>query len=69
MSTAEGYLGSGYKEVSPGRFVSSDGLRQVRFGIHEVRSINNLHIHFEAYNSAGGRIIESTSTTITLKYK
>lgn len=67
LSAAEGYLGKGYKELSSGRFVSSDGLRQIRFGAHEVRNLSNLHIHFEAFNKSywnGGRVIESTSTII-----
>jgi hypothetical protein len=33
------WLGEGYREVSAGRYVSADGLRQVRFGAHEVRAL------------------------------
>ena len=57
------YLGEGFKEVSPGRYVSSDGLRQVRFGAHEVKG-PGLHGHFEAYDAAGGHIIENTKVNI-----
>jgi hypothetical protein len=69
MSVADKWLGAGYKEISSGRFVSADGMRQVRFGFHEVKNINNIHIHFEAFNSSywnGGRVIESTSTSILM---
>ncbi|MFT6971227.1 MAG: hypothetical protein ACJAXX_001796 [Roseivirga sp.] len=67
MTAAKKFLESGYKEVSPGRFISRDGLRQIRFGAHELKSIGNLHIHFEAFNIpywSGGKIVESTSTKI-----
>jgi hypothetical protein len=63
LRAAEKYLGSGYKEVSPGRYVSADGLRQVRFGPHELRS-SQLHGHFEAYDKVGGRVIENTRVNI-----
>ncbi len=57
------YLGEGYKEISPGRYISSDKLHQVRFGPHEVRG-PQLHGHFEAYDVPGGRIIENTRVNI-----
>jgi hypothetical protein len=57
------YLGPGYKELSPGRYVSSDGMRQVRFGAHETRG-PGLHAHFEAYDMAGGRVIENSRVKI-----
>ena len=53
------YLGPGYKELSPGRYVSSDGMRQVRFGDHETRG-PGLHGHFEAYDMTGGRVVENS---------
>lgn len=65
MTMAQKFLGPGYKEVSSGRFVSSDGMRQIRFGYHEVKGA--LHIHFEAYAQSvwnGGVVIESTATRI-----
>jgi len=61
------YLGPGYREVSPGRYVSADGFRQVRFGAHEVRG-PQLHGHFEAFDAPfgeGGRVIENTVVRIT----
>jgi hypothetical protein len=67
ISSAQKWLQPGYTEVSQGRFVSADGLRQIRFGFHETSNPNNLHIHFEAFNKSywnGGRIIESTVTSI-----
>jgi hypothetical protein len=63
LRAAEQYLGHGYKEISSGRYVSADGLRQVRFGAHEVKS-SQLHGHFEAYDKVGGRIIENTRVNI-----
>ncbi len=63
LRSAEQYLGNGYREVSPGRWVSADGLRQVRFGAHETRG-PGLHGHFEAYDRAGGRVIENTRVDI-----
>ena len=63
LDAAAEYLGPGYREVSPGRYVSADGLRQVRFGAHEVRG-PGLHGHFEAYDQAGGRVIENTRVDI-----
>jgi RHS repeat-associated protein len=64
LRTAIKYLGPGYKEQGPGRYVSADGLRQVRFGAHEVMKAPNLHGHFEAYDKVGGRIIENSVVTI-----
>ena len=61
------YLGPGYREVSAGRYVSADGLRQVRFGAHEVRG-PHLHGHFEAFDAPygkGGRVVENTLVRIT----
>ena len=63
LDAAAKYLGPGSHEVSPGRYVSSDGLRQVRFGAHEVRG-PGLHAHFEAYDRPGGRIIVNTRVDI-----
>jgi RHS repeat-associated protein len=63
LKQAEKYLGEDYREVSPGRYVSADGLRQVRFASHETRGAN-LHAHFEAYNHPGGSVIENTMVRI-----
>jgi hypothetical protein len=62
LNQAEKYLGQGYREESPGRYISADGMRQVRYGDHEINSTIH-HAHFEAYDSsyyAGGRVIENT---------
>lgn len=62
LQSAEKYLGPDYREASSGRFVSSDGWRQVRFGRHETSGLD-LHAHFEAYDqplSEGGRVIENS---------
>ena len=63
LDSAMKYLGPGYKEISPGRFVSADGMRQVRFGTHETRG-SNLHGHFEAYDKPGGQVIENSVVKI-----
>jgi hypothetical protein len=62
LSAMEEYLGPGYTEASPGRFVSADGLRQVRYGAHETSGPRH-HAHFEAYDrpaAQGGRVIENS---------
>ncbi|GGY44587.1 RHS repeat-associated core domain-containing protein [Parvularcula lutaonensis] len=56
------YLGEGYSEASPGRYVSSDGTRQVRYRSHETRNPNNHHGHFESVEN--GRVTENTSVKI-----
>jgi hypothetical protein len=63
LDNIEKFLGSGYTEVSPGRYVSKDGLRQVRYGKHETNSRTH-HGHFESYDRPGGQIIENTSVEI-----
>ena len=66
LDAAQDYLGPGYTELSPGRYVSSDGLRQVRYGVHETSSAVE-HAHFEAYDKSyfnGGRVIENTVVEI-----
>ncbi|MDP9024035.1 MAG: hypothetical protein M3N13_01495 [Candidatus Eremiobacteraeota bacterium] len=66
VRNALSYLGDGAKEASPGRWVSADGMRQVRFGAHEVNS-KELHAHFEAYDkpaAQGGRVVENAKVNI-----
>ena len=51
LDLADDFLGTGYSEMSPGRFVSSDGLRQVRLTDSDLSTINNHagapHFNFE----------------------
>ena len=51
LDLADDFLGTGYSEMSPGRFVSSDGLRQVRMTASDLATINNHagapHLNFE----------------------
>ena len=51
LDLADDFLGKGYSEMSPGRFVSSDGLRQVRMTASDLIPINNHagapHLNFE----------------------
>ena len=66
------FLGKGSKEVSKGRYVSSDGLRQVRFGDHETKTPGNIHGHFESYDkpaAQGGKVTETSTVTITPDHK
>ena len=51
LDLAEDFSGKGYSEMSPGRFVSADGLRQVRMTASDLTTINNHagapHLNFE----------------------
>ncbi|MBO7254124.1 MAG: hypothetical protein J6V36_02350, partial [Clostridia bacterium] len=51
LDLADDFLGKGYSEMSPGRFVSADGLRQVRMTASDLAPINNHagapHLNFE----------------------
>ena len=51
LDLADDFLGKGYSEMSPGRFVSSDGLRQVRLTPSDLSTVNNHagapHFNFE----------------------
>ena len=46
---AEDFLGPGYTEASPGRFVSEDGYRQVRMGDMDILGSHagGPHINFD----------------------
>jgi hypothetical protein len=57
VEAAAKWLGPGYTEVSPGRFVSADGERIVRYGADETQGAVE-HIHFEA--AVHGHVIENT---------
>ena len=63
MNSIEEFLGKEYVSLSNGRYVSQDGLRQVRYGRHET-STQNHHGHFEAYDKHNGRVIENTQVKI-----
>jgi hypothetical protein len=62
MDAAARWLGPGYKEVSPGRFVSANGERIVRYGTDEMRGAGQ-HIHFEA--AENGFVVENTWAEVT----
>ena len=53
LDLAEDFLGKNYTEMSPGRFVSSDGFRQVRMTASDLTPINNHagapHFNFETF--------------------
>jgi hypothetical protein len=61
MEAAAEWLGPGYREVSPGRFISANGERVVRYGAHETRGAVE-HIHFEAIEN--GHVVENTRADI-----
>ncbi len=63
LDNALEYLKPGYSEVSPGRYLSGDGLRQVRYGAHETQGLRH-HGHFEVYDIAGGGVIENAVVDI-----
>ncbi|CAD7289865.1 hypothetical protein LMG7974_01951 [Campylobacter majalis] len=66
LISAEQWLGDGYVSLPNGRYISKDGMRQVRYGKHETNSKIH-HAHFESYDKPiekGGRIIENTSVEI-----
>lgn len=58
------WLGDGYKPLANGRYISQDGLRQVRYGQHETRPGITHHVHFESYNKPGGIVIENSVVEI-----
>ena len=61
------YLGKGYEDKGKGRFLSTDGMRQTRYGDHETRNPNDHHGHFEAYDKSaheGGEVIENSRVVI-----
>ena len=51
LDAATDFLGEGYKEVSPNRFVSADGVRQVRMSPLDLATVNNHaggpHLNFD----------------------
>jgi len=49
LDAAVDFLGKGYKEAAKGRFVSSDGLRQVRMGTGDITGAHGKgpHMNFE----------------------
>jgi len=58
LKTAEEWLGPEYQSLSNGRYVSKDGVRQVRYGKHETVNKQH-HGHFEVYDKPGGKVIEN----------
>ena len=63
LDRALDYLGPGYREASPGRYVSADKLRQFRYGAHELRNPAKHHCHFEALDEFG-HVIENSVVEI-----
>jgi RHS repeat-associated protein len=68
LRAAQKFLGKDYEYKGDGRYVSKDGLRQVRYGRDETKNSNKHHAHFEAYDKPsdkGGNVIENRRVTIT----
>jgi hypothetical protein len=61
MDAAARWLGPGYTQASPGRYVSSDGERVIRYSDHETQGGVH-HIHFEALDN--GQVVENTRVVI-----
>ena len=62
LSGAEKWLGQGYREIAPGVFRSSDGLRQFRMTSRDLLPTHgNIgpHVHFESPNPSGGPPLEN----------
>ncbi|GEM_PF-3878298 len=67
LDAAENWLGEGYFVYPNGRYVSKDGMRQIRYGKHETKNPNNQHGHFEAYDKPaqnGGEVLETGTVKI-----
>lgn len=64
LDSAIEWLGSDYIEKGGGRYTSSDGMHQVRYGSHETSNPNYHHGHFEAYDYPGGTVVENTVVDI-----
>jgi hypothetical protein len=72
LSAAEEFLGKGYKSLSNGRFVSNDGLRQVRMGDSDLMGLHGgrKHMHFEIlkpHAQKSGKFIIEKNFHISLK--
>jgi hypothetical protein len=59
LTKAEEWLGSGYKEMSPGVFRSADGSRQFRMRDADLQATQP-HIHFEIIAPNGRWILENS---------
>lgn len=57
LDEAAHFLGAGYKEAKAGRFVSADGLRQVRMGVGDITGTHagGPHMNFETKVPIAGR--------------
>ena len=67
VNSARRWLGNNYTDEGRGRYVSRDGMHQIRYGGHETENPNNHHGHFEAYDRPahqGGEVIENSRVLI-----
>ncbi|GAB6188181.1 hypothetical protein JCM17478_36830 [Thermopirellula anaerolimosa] len=67
LSSAEKWLGAGYKEIAPGVYRSADG-RQFRMTTSDLLPTHGNvgpHVHFEVPNPAGGPPLENLHLPVT----
>jgi RHS repeat-associated protein len=64
LNSAMNWLREGYKDMGSGRYLSADGLRQVRYGNHETDPRKRHHGHFESYDKPAdkGGVVTETAT-------
>lgn len=70
LGAAETFLGKGYKDIGKGRFVSSDGFRQVRMGDTDILGFHGggPHINFETFDrpiQKGAKMLENIHIKLT----
>jgi RHS repeat-associated protein len=67
LSSAQKWLGTGYKEIAPGVFRSADGLKQFRMTNADLLPTHGnigSHVHFEALDQLG-KVIENLHLPVT----
>lgn len=65
LGNAERWLGSGYKEISPGVFRSADNTRQFRMTTSDlIDPKQGPHVHFETIGPNGRTITENSHVCI-----
>ena len=64
LKAAERWVGPGYKEIAPGVFRSSDGLRQFRMTSSDLTARTGAHVHFESLAPGGRHVVENSHVRI-----
>lgn len=66
INSAEKWLGDNYQSLGNGHYVSDDGMKQVRYGRHEIATSVH-HGDFETYDkpaNQGVGVVENTRVRI-----